>query len=237
MEEAAYRLSWDLSHFEKYDIEETSDLSFVEFGGCDKFAIYRTENFSAPNPLIYSGYPPSVKGIDFPLTDNDWTIVSPQMYEILISVGDFPHRALPTAAIDCEVHPDKRFKPDGRLRPEIIISEFITVHLTEHLPIFDFEKSIYTRPSKNLPDLLEVDEYVFKIPTQGLPPLFRIAADPTPLFISREARENLKAALISGTRYISLKGFSANGGDTIDVPVTLPLLENSTQFNSGSENN
>lgn len=225
MEEVAYRLDWETDHFEKYDIEAAFDLELVEFAGCDKFDIYQTGNFFVPDPLVFSGYPPAVKGIDFPYPDNGWTVVSLPMYEVLRAVGDFPHRALPTVVIDCQVPPNDRLDSKGQPRAEIIIDRFITIHLTTHLPIFDFEKSVYTRPSVNLPDLLEIEEYVFKIPPHGLPPLFRLAADPTPLFISREARMRLKTAQISGTRYISLKGFTQNGGDTVDVPVKLPLLE------------
>ncbi len=225
MEEVAYQLEWDVDHFEKYDIEEQDDLTFIEFGGYDKFAIYQTASFPVPNPLVFSGYPPIVKGIDFPYTDNRWTVISPRMYEVLLSVGNFSHRALPTVAIDCQVPLNKRLKLEGKPRPEIIINEFITIHLTEHLPIFDFENSVFSRPSKNLPDLLDVEEYVFQIPAVGLPPLFRLSVNPISLFISHEARMRLKAEEICGTRYISLKGFSESGNDEVDVEVSLSLLE------------
>jgi hypothetical protein len=92
--------------------------------------------------------------------------------------------------------------------------------LTEYSDVFDRENSVYTRSQYN-PDYIEnVEEYAFNVPSTGLPPLFRVASNPTVLFVSSQARNALRKAKIAGPRYISLCGYRHDvESDWVDIQI------------------
>lgn len=221
-DEAAYRLRWDIDHFKELDLDWNEDILFQSYDGYAGYELDVTEPFTHPTPLIYEGTLDIVRHIDYPYPDNMWTIMSERMLKTLLSVGDFPHRAIPVAITDTTVHPRDWYDEAGNLRQDKCLSNYFAVQLITHLDIFDYEKSRYFR-DEDEPERLDIREYVFKVPPQGLPPLFRIAADSYRTFVSAEARQALKEAKIMGTRYISLKGYKGEEErDWVDVPIVLP---------------
>jgi hypothetical protein len=221
--EVAYKLDWNLDHFEDYHILDWSyDLEIEPFPGVEKVEIDEIEPFPHPNPVIFRAYPDIVNYIDYPYPENRWPVMSKRMYEALLSVGSFPHRVISVAVVDWRVMRDKWRDKDGRLRDEITNWNYVAVQLTEFADVFDWEKSKYT-PHEELPGWLKnVQEYVFKIPPDGLPPLFRLKNHSLRLFISAEARAALKEAGVCGTEYVSLKGISRDRQPEVDVPVVIP---------------
>ena len=223
--EQAFQLLWDVAHLERFQGAANYDLSFSEYSGYEQGAIYQTKEFNTPAELVFSGVPKVVKNIDYPLPDNAWPVMSRRMYQTLTAVGDFPHRRLATMVISGEGTGSARFLPEHQVETptrEVLPADYLTLQMTTHEDFFDWKNSRYTRPSQHLPNLLEISEYVLSVTeNKPLPPLFRLAADPTVLFISATARAALKRAGISGPRYLSLRGYRNGTGDETDVPVVL----------------
>lgn len=188
---------------------------FQKYDGYAGYELDFTEPFTHPAPLIYKGYLDVVRHIDYPYPDNMWSVMSRRMLKALLSVGDFPHQAVPVAIET--VDPVNLPKQANET-----ITDYFAVQLKTHLNIFDYEKSRYYRDEEE-PDRLDVREYAFKVPPEGLPPLFKISADNFQTFISAEARRALKEAKITGTRYISLKGYKGEEQrDWVDTKIVLP---------------
>ncbi len=222
-DEAAYQLVWDIEHFKELDLDWNEDILFQKYDGYVSWKYRKTETFTHPTPLIYEGTLDIVRHIDYPYPDNMWTIMSERMLKTLLSVGDFPHRAIPVAITDTTVHPRDWYDEAGNLRSDKCSSNYAAVQLTTYLDIFDYEKSKYNVDEDNRQEVTSVDEYVFKVPPEGLPPLFKIPERLTSIFISSEARRTLKEAKITGTRYISLKGYEGEEErDWVDTPIVLP---------------
>jgi hypothetical protein len=168
--EIAYILSWDVEHFEELGILDwKEDILIEEFEGYESGALYQTKKFEHPTPIIYQGYKPVVEHIDYPYPDNAWNIMSRRMYETLLSVGDFPHRVIPTAIIDSRTPPWSWFEEtaitkenaydEGRpspyktgknLREEVCFGDFVLVQMTEYLDIFDYGKMVMLTKLTNM---------------------------------------------------------------------------------------
>jgi hypothetical protein len=226
--EVAYKLSWDVEHFEELGILDWEyDIFIEEFEGYDEKLFTYVEECKHPNPIMFQAYKPVVEHIDYPYPDNLWNIMSRRMYETLLSIGDFSHRVIPIAMIDSRTQPwnwfetttitrenayeegrASRYKMGKNLKKEVCFGDFVLVQMTEHLDIFDYEKSKYKKDDANSQKIVFIYEYVFKIPHNGLPPIFKIRESST-IFISAEAREIMKKEKITGITYISLKGYKS----------------------------
>jgi hypothetical protein len=222
--EVAYELDWEVSHFEDFYIHDyTYDLAMELFPGSKQAEIDEIAPFPHPDPIIFIGCLDIVRCIDYPYTNNRWPVMSKRMYEALLSVGDFPHRILPIAAVDDSILNDAdRYDAQGGLRDDITSRDYVAVQLTEHADVFDWEKAVYQAD----PDMPErpgsVSQYAFRVPPGGLPPLFRIKNHSVRLFVSAEARAALKAAGVCGTQYISLRGYHIQDEPDVDVPIVIP---------------
>jgi hypothetical protein len=129
-----------------------------------------------------------------------------------------------------EIDQAEWYKRSKNLRKEVCFGEYLAVQITEHLNILDREKCVFNKymtkemlrkseeefeiePEDRLSDLemenQHIDEYAFKIPENGLPPIFKIPEAKTTTFVSAEAREAMKKAKITGVEYVSLKGNSS----------------------------
>ncbi len=95
-DETAYQLVWDIDHFKELDLDWNEDILFQKYDGYVSWKYRKTETFTHPTPLIYEGTLDIVRHIDYPYPDNMWTIMSERMLKTLLSVGDFPHRAIPS---------------------------------------------------------------------------------------------------------------------------------------------
>lgn len=218
--ETAYLLTHDVERFEHYETDYQADLMIENVPLSERLDIFDEKPIGAPNPVIYRGYPPIVRAVDFPVTDNSWTVVSRRMLDTLKAVGDFPHLEFPVVVADSSIPRENWRDENGDWRERVVLKNYTAIQLTEHLNVFDFEKSKYER-DENFPEFVgDVSEYVFKIPKGGLPPVFHVRGVPVKLFVSQAARQALKAAKITGIEYVSLKGFK-RGGRFVDVSIPI----------------
>lgn len=237
LEEPAYQLIHNVERFIHYETDYGHDLKIENVSREDDLKIFDEVPFNVPKPILYSGYFPILETVDFPVAENAWIVVSKKMLDVLNAVGTFPHLEFMTTVVDSCITKDNWYSFKGNLRDEITVNKFITLQLTEHLDIFNYEKSKYTlchdsseggyRYIKNPKEYVEgsfihdVEEYVFNIPKNGLPPLFHVNGLPTTLFVSSQARMALKEAGITGIKYYSLKGIRWGAGMFVDVPTPI----------------
>jgi hypothetical protein len=225
MNEVAYELSWEVSHYEDYQLDWDYDLEIQPFSGQENIDIVEASLFPIPDSIVFKGALSLTRHIDYLHPNNSWPVMSQRMYETLTAVGQFPHRVIPVGIVDSDAwHPQRCLDAFGRGRTDLVSSNYLAVQLTEFADVFDWKKSKYTTDDEYPGWLIDVDEYVFKTPPGGLPPLFRIACNRTRLFISAEARAALKAEGIVGPRYISLRGFRAVGQTHTEEDYKDPLV-------------
>lgn len=223
LEEDAYRLSLDVEHYRRCGLDWNKDIVFQRYDGYVSYLYFETQMFPHPNPVVFEGSIDVVRHIDFPETDNDWLVMSSRMYDALKTVGEFPHRILPVVITDTRLNPRDWYDSSGNLRKETALWNYVAVQTTKYLDVFDYEKSKYNVDEDDRQEITVIGEYVFKAPPGGLPPLFRIPERVTSVFVSSEARRALREAEITGTRYISLKGYKGEEErDWVDVPIFLP---------------
>jgi hypothetical protein len=220
----AYRLSWEFDHMELYDGEE--EIHLRAFPGSEWIAgLIEQPPCDLPNPVMFEADFSALRDTDYPISDVNWPVMSRRMYYALLALGDFPHRVTPVAMIDDTsfvFESELRFLPNGQPKPEVTnFDDFVVIQLLEESDYFDFERSEY-KPDPDFPEwVLSVNRYVLSEPPDGFPPLFRLAANSSPLFISAEAREALKEAGIRGTAYYALNdGYSLQ--KEVDIPVPVP---------------
>ncbi len=128
------------------------------------------------------------------------------------------------------------------IKKEVCFGDFVLVQITEHLDLLDREKCVFNKyitkeelrksneelePEDRSSELemenSHINEYAFKIPENGLPPIFKIRESPTRTFVSAEAREAMRKAKITGVRYISLKSYKYGEERAwIDTKIVLP---------------
>lgn len=222
LDEVAYDLVWDVDHFAELKLDWETDIYFEKYDEYAGYELFETEPFPHPTPLIYTGDLETVRYIDYPYPDNYWNVMSRRMLDTLLAVGDFPHHAIPVAIVDGQINPHHWYDADGHLRDDITLKNYVAVHLTQHLDIFDYERSTYEIDEEEPDRFKDISKFVFNIPVDGLPPLFRIKERALYLFISSEARSALKEAKITGTRYISLQGASQARPSEVDTKIVLP---------------
>jgi hypothetical protein len=214
--EIAYRLNYDDNHYRGFRSASTEeDIVFQKYDGYEEFSMSRLSLFEHPTPVIFTGNLDSVRFIDYPL-NSGWEVMSRKMYETLLSVGDFPHRIIPVVIIDSKIKEKDWFNNNGGLKQDVGLWNYIAVHITGTIDVVDYEKSSYTQDEKL--KRIRIYTYVFKNPTNGLPPIFRTPENLFPVFVSAEAREALKRNKIKGIRYVSAK----DGEEWIDTPIDLP---------------
>jgi hypothetical protein len=146
-------------------------------------------------------------------------IFSQKMIDVLLSVRKFNYKKYPIAVLD-----DRDLNPyeDIHKYKELSLRNDLFIFQTlEFLDLFDWEKSKYTQEDfdkdMNIPTYIR--EFVLKTPKSGFPPLFRLPFKSTNLFISREAREALRRAGITGTAFTLLS--RPRGNSEIDVPIDM----------------
>lgn len=222
--ESAYKLIWDVERFENLDYEE--DIYFDDFGA-SYGKIYELEPIATNSPVVYRGDLRVLPLIDYPYPhpEHDLCVMSKRMLTVLQTVKSFGFREIPIEIKDWAIKPERAIPPNR---------DYIGVQLTAYSDVFDYDLSVYQRmreaaqssDSGTTEDwfVADVEEFVFKVPPEGLPPIFRIRETPTILFISHAAREALRKAEIKGVAFESLKGiiFGEISLET-DTPVSLSL--------------
>ena len=202
MNESAYILLHDPSHLKGKD----DNAILVPFEGKEYICGWvGTRRPAVPEPVLFEANFKDTRQSDYPCNDVNWPLMSPRMIEVLRGVGDFPHRLIPVRLLDQRARGNKRYLPDGSLRPEAVDDRFATVQLTEHIDVVDWEHSSF-KPSRINPKSGYFTNLVLRKPAGGLPPLFRIPSDVSMLLVSAEARRALEAAGIVGITFMSIPG-------------------------------
>jgi hypothetical protein len=228
----AYELEYELDHFEDFLLQDfdnaswTHDLWVDEWKGYSSTLDSDIETFEHPIPIVYKGEVAVVRHIDFPYTNNGWLVMSQKMLKVLKSVGDFPHREIPVVikqGLTYNVMKEWYIK-DGNLSNEGALTNYVFVQFTDYANVFDKERSIYEHSNLVPNRISSVEEYVFRIPPNGLPPLFKIPERPNRTFISADAREALKEAGITGVAYTPLNGYQSPevSSALVDISVKIP---------------
>jgi hypothetical protein len=188
----AYRLTNDVEHLNLPNAPK-HDANLVvapEWDDLDT-RFYRTKSIETLEPILLNGHDTIIPNTDFPYTMPRLPIMSKRMLDVLLTVGNFPHQILRVEIASFE-------------DANIIYRQFVAVQLLEHLDVFDWVNSVYEM-STLIPGFIEsIDKLVLKEPIGGFPPIFRIGADETLLYVSARARAALEQAGIRGVEFRNL---------------------------------
>lgn len=202
-------LAWGLSHYLDHleDLSARYDMTVQDLEGREAYeTLCRTREFSElSSPIQFYAISDAVPYTDYPHNNIRWPIMSERMLEVLLEVREFPHRTYSIEVVDIGVAP-------------VGDTKFVAVQLTTYQDYFDWERSVYDREGSSQTRVVSIDKFVLNFPEEGPPPLFRLSATPTDLFISDEARQALREAEIRGTSYIPLDSFISEE----DLPLVIP---------------
>lgn len=163
---------------------------------------WHTVEFKLPETVEFETVGDIIFQTDYPYCKPQWPIMSKRMLNTLLSVGAFPHQAIPVTMIDIEYY-------GGPLGENALpcekIDNFVAVQLLEHLDLFDWEKSVYTLELEQPITINRLERMVLKEQDGGFPPLFRIATGGvrTRLYVSPQGRAALEDSDIRGVDFIN----------------------------------
>jgi uncharacterized protein DUF1629 len=198
----AYILDWELSHLG----DDEFDAVLVKFPGWEDSMNLLGGRYSLPSRIFFEANFRTLSLIDYPYNDVFWPIMSKRMLNVLIAAGHFKHEPIPITMIKDTIKPSKRYDSKGAPLQGVENHDFMAVRLLEELDAFDWEHSVY-RTSENIPNrALRITKWVLKKPGAQFPPIFRISAHPTKLFISSVGREALESAGLKGMIFEDLDG-------------------------------
>lgn len=201
----AWRLESDLDHLSDLPNARHDLSGWHTPVGKDYYCLLNhTRELDISIPVTLDVLSDAVPYTDYPHNDLMWPIMSKSMLEVLCSVEEFPHRVFPV-----------QIPSTGTITDQI---EFYGVQLLSHHDYFDWENSVYDRHRSSPRRVAGVEVFVLSVPEGGFPPIFRLSAVPTYLFVSDEARQVLREAGIRGTRYLPLDSFISQ----VDLPVVIP---------------
>lgn len=210
----AYELAHDVERFEDLDnhhhdlvLRSPQPFSFL-FG---------EQPLSLDEPIVYQGYPPNFEHSEFPVTKPNWLVMSKRMLAALDAVAPFQRKVFRVEITDYPRQLQKWVDAVGKKRADAVLRGFCAVQVLEHLDVFDFERSRYTRDEHDPSWVRDADEIVLRVPEAGLPPLFHVKGLSLTVFISSAARQALKAAQVTGVLYYPLGG-SRHARGVVDVP-------------------
>jgi hypothetical protein len=162
-----------------------------------------------PANLIFVGFDDLFSYTDYPYLPkiSFWPIMSRKMLNVLLSIRDFHHQAIPIIFKHIE-----NFSLDQEERKRISLirnNNFVILQLLEYLDAFDKSKSgCHIEYGENLfgekvESLRITGKIVLKEPANGFPPIFRLKENSIPLYVSAEAKEALEKAGIQGLDFSS----------------------------------
>jgi hypothetical protein len=198
----AFILFWDTSHLKGNKV----DARLVEFPGWQNTAgLIGRVPLELPERIVFLANMKVVRNSDYPVNDCNWPLMSTEMRGVLSAVGPLPgHREIPVVMLDAKLPVTKQASAPGQYRPEAIDTRFAAVQLLEQTDAFDWEASVYVRHDELPNRVKRVQKLVLKEPPGGFPPLFRLSAYPSSLFVSAAARASLEGAGIKGPIYQTL---------------------------------
>ena len=181
----AYELSRNLDHIKSngdYDVWQVIQKRDDKI----KSFFWRLEPISRLPPHKFKGkVEKRLNWLDYPRDQFGYPIVSKKMLEVLTSVGQFKHQAIPL-----EIHD---WKSDRKT------DDFVFLHLLECIDVLDLEKTMFYEELEGM-----VSQAALKMPKDGYPPLFLVKDVLLTRFISKEAKEALEAADIKGVHFVPL---------------------------------
>jgi len=145
---------------------------------------------------------------DYPNNTADWPVMSRRMFDVLLSVGEFAHHAIPVTLVQDTIPVDVRYDALGRPKPEYSKTNYVAVQLLSYADVFDRERSLFTLSRRDPDEIMRIRKLALDIPPEGLPPLFRLEVYDIHLFVSAEARAALDSAGIRGPEYVPLDKIS-----------------------------
>jgi hypothetical protein len=199
-----------LEWFERQRLQETDFLAWLadeEISDDMDFNSTHPVELALPNPIKFDGwmnliwtpidlfYIPEefsplecrhIYNIDYIYNDKKWPIMSGNMLRDLKEVGDFQHRCYPIEVTDFTLAHASKTARSGRS-----FIGYQIVQTLENLDIFDWEKSQYIKQESSDNCIQSAEKVILKKTDQALPPLFRISAYPSKLFVSAIAKEKI----------------------------------------------
>jgi hypothetical protein len=158
-----------------------------------------------PEEIVFTGLKDWLSPTDYPYIREvrNWPIISRTMLDVLLSVGDFPHQAIPVVfkSVDHPGYSDEERQAKSLIRNH----DYIILQLLEFSDVFDMERSEYNT-DRGVADpemifLTDIQNIVLKEPQGGFPPIFRIKGYEVPLYVSAEAKQALEDAGIQGLNF------------------------------------
>lgn len=201
-QQLAYEMFWNTDHIRS---NEKFDARLVKFPGWENITgLLGTRDYELPKQIFFEADFRVTRQSDYPFNNVNWPLMSRRMLEVLLSIGDFQHRAIPVRLVDETVPLPKRRSANGQFRAEIVDDSFVAVQLKEHLDVFDWEHSEY-EPDTLFPDEVGIiKKLVLKKSNKDFPPLFRLAVKSDYLFVSAAAKQRLEQEKMHGMVFWTL---------------------------------
>lgn len=197
-----YQMFWNTEHIKS---NEKFDARLLRFPGWESIVGWKlTRENKLPDEIVFEADFRVTCMSDYPVNDVNWPLMSGRMLDVLLSLNDFPHRAIPVRFVDETVPVPKRRDSKGLLRSDIVDDRFVAVQLTEHLDVFDWERSEYEADTLFPEEVGIIRKLVLKEPMQDFPPLFRISAKSSYLFVSAAAKQRLEQEKMQGMVFWTL---------------------------------
>lgn len=198
----AYKCMWNLDHIPKRpkrgDVEKR-DAWIYPRDSIKRWRLIETLPYDGPEPLNFLGWPERLPKTEFPDNNPGFALMSKRMLEILCSIGEFRHKAIPARIFSYDLKYEiEEYLDQQNLDSELCNENYVAVQLLEHLDVADQERSTYESAYDGS---LQIDELVLKEPPGGFPPIFRVKGDPIYLFASPAAKQTLDAAGIRSLNY------------------------------------
>jgi hypothetical protein len=200
----AYKCTWNIDHIPKRskrgDVEK-KDAFIYPPHALNVWRLIETTPYNGTEPINFLGWPKRLSKTEFPRNDSGFPLMSKRMLEVLYSVGEFPHKLIPTRIFFYDLEYEiEEYLNQQNLDPELCNENYFAVQLLEHIDVADPERCTY-EPSYD--GSMKIDELVLREMPGGFPPLFRVKGDPFDLFASPEAKQALDAAGIKSMNYIA----------------------------------
>jgi hypothetical protein len=117
--------------------------------------------------------------VHYVYNEQRWPVMSETMLHNLREVGDFRYEAYPIEIADFTLAHASTTSRTGR-----VCTSYSIVQTLEILDVFDWEKSQYVKHPSIENRIQSATKLVLQEPSNGLPPLFRLSAYPSKLFVS-----------------------------------------------------
>jgi hypothetical protein len=226
IQELVYLLRPNLKRFHNTERGTGYDVKAFSFDGVAQVReVHQNKVLTLPTPTFFyqNKRPEYLRNLDVLHAQEGCPIFSQRMIDILLSVRNFSYKKYPIAILkeggNIEPYKDTESFKNLSIRNDLYIFQVL-----ESLDIFDWENSDYEKYDDEDVSPGYVRKFVLSSPQSEFPPIFRLSYgsnfSSVQLFVSREVREALKMAGITGTAFTSL--LRPRGNSEIDVPIEDP---------------